>query len=59
LRRTTVITVRQYRQDDEVEMIAAARAEAAAGKVVDAAEVDVWIASLGTDHELPPPRSQS
>jgi hypothetical protein len=26
--------------------------------VVDAAEVDAWIASLDTDHELPPPRSE-
>jgi predicted transcriptional regulator len=38
-------------------MIAAARAEVAAGKLVDAAEVDAWIASLDTDQELPPPRS--
>ncbi len=47
----------QRRRDDEAEMIAAARAEAAAGKVVYAGEVDAWIASLGTDHELPPPCS--
>lgn len=50
-------TGHQLPQDNEAEMIAAARAEVAAGKLVDAAEVDAWIASLDTDQELPPPRS--
>ena len=41
----------------EAEMIAKARASAAAGCVVSSEEVDAWIDSLDTDHELPPPRS--
>jgi predicted transcriptional regulator len=36
-------------------MIAEARAQLDAGLYVDAAEVDAWIDSLDTDHELPPP----
>jgi predicted transcriptional regulator len=39
----------------EAEMIAEARADLNAGLYVDAAEVDAWIDSIGTDHELPPP----
>lgn len=39
----------------EAEMIAEARAELDAGCYVDAAEVNAWIDSIGTDHELPPP----
>jgi predicted transcriptional regulator len=34
-------------------MIAADRASVAAGRVVSAEEVDAWIDSLDTDHELP------
>jgi predicted transcriptional regulator len=41
----------------EAEMIAEARASAAAGRVVPSGEVDAWIDSLDTDHELPAPRS--
>lgn len=41
----------------EAEMIAKARASAAAGCVVSSEEVDAWIDSLDTDHEQPPPRS--
>jgi predicted transcriptional regulator len=41
----------------EAAMIAEARASAAAGRVVSSEEVDAWIDSLDTDHELPPPRS--
>jgi predicted transcriptional regulator len=41
----------------EAEMIAEADADIAAGRLIDAAEVDAWIDSIGTDHELPPPRS--
>ena len=39
----------------EAEMIAEARAELDAGYYVDADEIDAWIDSIGTDHELPPP----
>ena len=35
--------------------IAEARADVAAGRVVDSIEVDAWIDSLGTEHELPAP----
>jgi predicted transcriptional regulator len=48
---------RRLRLAREAEMIAEARADAAAGRVVSEAAVDAWIDSLGTDHELPPPRS--
>ena len=41
----------------EAEMIAEADASIAAGHLIDAAEIDAWIDSIGTDHELPPPRS--
>jgi predicted transcriptional regulator len=41
----------------EAEMIAEADADIAAGRLIDAAEVDAWIDSIGTDHELPPLRS--
>lgn len=39
----------------EAERIAEARAELDAGLFVDSAEVDAWIDSIGTDHELPAP----
>lgn len=39
----------------EAEGIAEARAELDAGLYVDADEIDAWIDSIGTDHELPPP----
>ena len=42
----------------EAEMIAEARAELDAGLYVDAAEVDAWIDSIGTEHELPLPRTR-
>jgi len=41
----------------EAEGIAKARASVAAGRVVDEAEVDAWIDSIGTGHELPVPYS--
>jgi predicted transcriptional regulator len=41
----------------EAEMIAEADADIAAGRLVDSADVDAWIDSLGTDHELPVPYS--
>jgi predicted transcriptional regulator len=37
--------------------VAKALASAAAGRVVDEAEVNAWIDSIGTDHELPVPYS--
>jgi predicted transcriptional regulator len=46
---------RQRRLAWEAEMIAEADAEIEAGLYVDADEVDAWIDSIGTDHELPPP----
>ena len=48
---------RQRRIAREAAMIAEARASAAAGRVVSSEEVDAWIDSLDTDHELPAPRS--
>ena len=45
----------QRRLAHEAEMIAEARASAAAGRVVSSQEVDAWIDSLDTDHELPLP----
>jgi len=41
----------------ECQEIEQARASARAGRVVSMEAVDAWIDSLGTDHELPPPRS--
>jgi len=38
-------------------MIAEADASVAAGRLIDGVEVDAWIDSIGTDHELPPPRA--
>jgi hypothetical protein len=37
----------------EAEMIAEA------GLYVDAADVNAWVDSIGTDHELPPPPARS
>jgi predicted transcriptional regulator len=48
---------RQRRLVWEAAMIAEADADIAAGRLVDEAEVDAWIDSLGTDHELPVPYS--
>ncbi len=49
---------RQRRLAWEAEMIAEARAELDAGLFVGAAEVDAWIDSIGTDHELPLPATR-
>jgi predicted transcriptional regulator len=46
---------RQRRLAWEAAGIAEADAEFAAGLYVDADEIDAWIDSVGTDHELPPP----
>ena len=48
---------KQRRLAPEAELLAEAFADVAAGRIVDEAEVDAWIDSLGTDHELPLPRS--
>jgi predicted transcriptional regulator len=48
---------RQARIAWEAERIAQARASVASGRVVSCEEVDAWIDSLGTEHELPVPRS--
>jgi predicted transcriptional regulator len=48
---------RQRRIAGEAERIAEADASVAAGRTVSEEEVDAWIDSLGTDHELPAPRS--
>jgi len=42
----------------EAERIAEADAEFAAGLYVDATEIRAWIESLGTAHELLPPRTR-
>jgi predicted transcriptional regulator len=46
---------RQRRLAWEAKMIAEADAAIAAGWLVDEAEVDAWVDSIGTDHELPVP----
>lgn len=46
---------RKRRLTKEAAMIAEARAELEAGLYVDSAEMDAWMDSLDTDHELPPP----
>jgi predicted transcriptional regulator len=48
---------RRRRLAREAEMIAEARASAASGRVVSSEQVDAWIDSLDTDHELPAPCS--
>jgi predicted transcriptional regulator len=47
---------RQRRLAWEAEAIKAARASAAAGRLISLEAVEAWIESLDTDHELPPPR---
>jgi predicted transcriptional regulator len=49
---------RQRRFAWEAAMIAEADAEIEAGLFVDAADVDAWIDSIGTDHELPLPATR-
>jgi predicted transcriptional regulator len=48
---------RQRRLAWEAAGIARARASIAAGRLVSSEEVDAWIDSLDTDHELAAPRS--
>ena len=48
---------RQARHVWEAERIAEARADIAAGRLVGSAKVRAWIDSIGTDHEMPVPRS--
>jgi predicted transcriptional regulator len=44
---------RRQRLAREAEMIAEARADVAAGRVVSLADVAAWIESWDTEHELP------
>ena len=46
---------RKARMAWEAEGIAEAQAELDAGFYVDGDEMHAWLASIGTDHELPPP----
>jgi hypothetical protein len=48
---------KQRRLAYEAEMLAEARADVAAGRIVGDAEVDAWIDSLGNDHELKLPHA--
>jgi predicted transcriptional regulator len=48
---------RQQRLAYEAARIDQALASAAAGRTVSLEAVEAWIDSLGTDHELPVPRS--
>ncbi len=41
----------------EAERLAEAYADVAAGRLVSSEEVDAWIDSIGTEHELPVPYS--
>lgn len=50
---------RRSRLAREAAMIAEADADVAAGRLVDEADVDAWIDSLGTDHELSVPYAES
>jgi predicted transcriptional regulator len=45
----------ERRVASEAEMIA--EADVAAGRLFDEADVDAWLDSIGTDHELPVPYS--
>jgi predicted transcriptional regulator len=53
--RPETATERKHRLTWEARMIAEADADIAAGRTIDEAEMDAWIDSIGTDHELPPP----
>lgn len=46
---------RQDRMAREADDLSEARAELDAGLYVDAGDIDAWIDSIGTHHELPPP----
>jgi hypothetical protein len=39
-------------------MIAKADADIAAGRLIDETDIDTWIDSVGSDQELPAPRSR-
>jgi predicted transcriptional regulator len=55
--RSETAAARQRRITHEAELISQARASVAAGRTVSEEEVDAWIDSLKTEHELPPPHS--
>lgn len=48
---------RQRRMAWEAKGIARARESADAGRLIDSEAIDAWIDSLGSENELPPPRS--
>ncbi len=50
---------RQRRYAREAAMIAEADADIAAGRLVDEADVDAWIDSIGTNRELPVPYAKA
>nr|WP_294509677.1 hypothetical protein [uncultured Rhodopila sp.] len=50
---------RQRRHAREAKMIAEADADIAAGRLVDQADVDAWIDSIGTDREFSVPYAKS
>ncbi|HEX3993544.1 MAG TPA: hypothetical protein VHX39_20430 [Acetobacteraceae bacterium] len=52
-------TDRQRRLSREARMVAEADADIAADRLVDEADVDAWIDSIGTGHELPVPYAGS
>jgi predicted transcriptional regulator len=49
---------RQRRLIWEAKMIAKADADIAAGRLIDETDIDTWIDSVGSDQELPAPRSR-
>lgn len=49
---------KQQRLAHEAALLAEAQADIVAGRLVDAAEVDAWIDSIGTDRERRPPFSR-
>jgi predicted transcriptional regulator len=49
----------QRRLSREARMVAEADADVAADRLVDEADVDAWIDSIGTGHELPVPYAES
>ena len=55
--RCETATEKQQRVPHEAALLAQGRASAATGRTVSETQVDSWIDSLGTDHELPLPHS--
>lgn len=55
--RTATVDATQRALDREAGLIAEADADIAAGRLIEEAAIDAWIDSIGTRHELPPPRA--